>query len=129
MGGALVAISAPVYWLGLVALYLFADDIGVWPLFHGAGSYVPFTEDPGRGSASLIMPWLVLAATFAAFYARLLRGNLIEVLSEDYVRTARAKGLSERRVVLAPRRCAAAITPIVTRRSASTSASCSAARS
>jgi peptide/nickel transport system permease protein len=98
-GGALLGISAPVYWLGLVALYLFASDIGKWRLLPGAGSYVPLTDDPWKWLTSLILPWLVLASTFAAVYARLLRGNMIEVLSEDFVRTARANGLSERRVV------------------------------
>jgi peptide/nickel transport system permease protein len=113
MGGALVAISAPVYWLGLVALYLFSSDIGRFHIFKGAGSYVPFSEDPSLWFQSLIMPWFVLAAAFAAFYARLLRGNLIEVMSEDYIRTARAKGLSERRVILR-HGVRSAITPIVT---------------
>jgi peptide/nickel transport system permease protein len=112
-GGALLGISAPVYWLGLVALYLFADDIGQWPLLPGAGSYVPFTDNPWNWFTALILPWLVLASTFTAVYARLLRGNMIEVLSEDYVRTARAKGLSEQRVVLRHGLRAAA-TPLVT---------------
>jgi peptide/nickel transport system permease protein len=100
MGGALLAISAPVYWVGLVALYLFADDIGAFPLLPGANSYVPLTEDPGAWFGSLLLPWLVLAGSFTAIYARLLRGSLIETMSQDYVRTARAKGISERRVVL-----------------------------
>jgi peptide/nickel transport system permease protein len=115
MGAALVAISAPVYWLGLVTLYLFSSDIGKFkvPFFHGAGSYVPFSEDPSAWFQSLLLPWLVLAAAFAALYARLLRANLIEVMSEDYIRTARAKGLSERRVVLR-HGVRSAITPIVT---------------
>jgi peptide/nickel transport system permease protein len=113
MGGALVAISAPVYWLGLVALYLFANDIGKIHLFPGAGSYTPITDDPVRWFTSLILPWIVLAASFAAFYARLLRGNLIETMSEDYIRTARAKGLRERRVVLR-HGVRSAITPVVT---------------
>jgi peptide/nickel transport system permease protein len=113
MGAALVAISAPVYWLGLVSLYLFSNDIGKFPLFDGAGSYKPLSQDAGQWFGSLIMPWFVLAATFAAFYARLLRANLLETMSEDYIRTARAKGLSERRVVLG-HGVRAAITPIVT---------------
>ena len=113
MGAALVAISAPVYWLGLVSLYLFSNDIGKFPLFDGAGSYKPLSEDPSQWFGSLIMPWFVLAATFAAFYARLLRANLLETMSEDYIRTARAKGLTERRVVLR-HGVRAAITPIVT---------------
>ena len=99
---ALVAISAPVYWLGLVALYLFSEGHRqVPPFFKGAGSYVPFSQDPSLWFQSLIMPWFVLAAAFAAFYARLLRAALIEVMSEDYIRTARAKGLPERRVISA----------------------------
>lgn len=113
MGGALVGISAPVYWLGLLSLYLFANDIGVIKIFPGSGSYVPLSQDPGKWFTSLILPWFVLAASFAAFYARLLRGNLIEVMSEDYIRTARAKGLRERRVVLR-HGIRSAITPIVT---------------
>jgi peptide/nickel transport system permease protein len=113
MGGALVAISAPVFWLGLVCLFLFASDVGKIPIFPGSGSYVPLTQDPWRWFTSLIMPWCVLAAAFAAIYARLLRANLIEVLSEDYIRTARAKGLSERRVIF-HHALRAAITPIVT---------------
>jgi peptide/nickel transport system permease protein len=113
MFGALLAISAPVYWLGLVALYLFANDIGVIKIFPGSGKYTPFTTDPGRWFGALLLPWMVLAASFAAFYARLLRANLIETMSEDYIRTARAKGLSERRVVLR-HGLRAAITPIVT---------------
>ena len=113
MGAALVAISAPVYWLGLVALYLFSSDIGKFHLFKGAGSYVPISQDPSVWFQSLIMPWFVLAAAFAAFYARLLRANLIEVMSEDYIRTARAKGLPERRVILR-HGVRSAITPIVT---------------
>jgi peptide/nickel transport system permease protein len=113
MGGALVAISAPVYWLGLISLYLFADDIGRFKIFPGAGSYVPISEDPAKWFGSLIMPWFVLAAAFAAFYARLLRSNLVEVMSLDYIRTARAKGLPERTVVVR-HGLRSAITPIVT---------------
>jgi peptide/nickel transport system permease protein len=113
MGTALVAISAPVYWLGLLSLYLFANDIGQFPLFDGAGSYVPFSDNPAQWFSSLLLPWFILAAAFAAFYARLLRSNLIETMGEDYIRTARAKGLSERRVVLR-HGLRSAITPIVT---------------
>jgi len=113
MGTALVFVSAPVYFLGLLALYLFASDVGLIHIFPGISSYVPISEDPVKWFTSLILPWFVLAATFAAIYARLLRGNLVEVLSEDYIRTARAKGLSERRVVLR-HGVRSAITPIVT---------------
>jgi peptide/nickel transport system permease protein len=112
MGTALIFISAPVYFLGLVVLYLFADDIGVFPLLPGNSSY-----DAADGffakAETLIMPWCVLAAAFAAVYARFLRGTLIDTLQEDYIRTARAKGLSERRVIFR-HGVRAAITPIVT---------------
>ena len=113
MGGALVAISAPVYWLGLLALFLFASDIGKIPIFPGAGSYVPLTQNPWHWFTSLIMPWFVLAASFAAIYARLLRASLVETMSEDYIRTARAKGLPERQVIFR-HGMRSAITPIVT---------------
>ncbi len=116
MGSALVAISAPVYWLGLVSLYLFSKDLGKFPLFEGQGAYPQsgniFT-DPGQVIPALIMPWCVLAASFAAVYARFLRGNLLETMSEDYIRTARAKGLREPRVVF-KHGVRSAITPIVT---------------
>jgi peptide/nickel transport system permease protein len=113
MTGALLAISSPVYWLGLVSLYLFSKDIGKVPIFDGSGTYTGLTTNPGRWFGSLLLPWLVLAASFAAFYARLLRSNLIETMSEDYIRTARAKGLSERRVI-GRHAVRSAITPIVT---------------
>jgi peptide/nickel transport system permease protein len=112
MGAALVAISAPVYFLGLVALFLFSDDIGRWELLPGSGAYQEADGLLGKANA-LIMPWCVLAAAFAAVYARFLRGNLIDTLQEDYIRTARAKGLSERRVVFR-HGVRAAVTPIVT---------------
>jgi peptide/nickel transport system permease protein len=112
MGLALIAISAPVYFLGLVALFLFDQNIGRYPLLPGSGAYGDATSFFGR-AAALIMPWCVLAAAFAAVYARFLRGNLIDTMNEDYIRTARAKGLSERRVVF-KHGVRAAITPIVT---------------
>jgi peptide/nickel transport system permease protein len=113
MGTALVFVSAPEYWLGLIALYLFAADIGQVKIFPGAGSYVGLTSDPWKWFTSLLLPWLVLAAGSAAIYARLMRGSLSEVMQEDYIRTARAKGLSERRVVLR-HGVRAAINPILT---------------
>jgi peptide/nickel transport system permease protein len=113
MGTALVLVSAPEYWLGLIVLYLFASDIGQVRIFPGAGSYVGLTTDPVKWFESLILPWLVVAAGTAAIYARLIRGSLIETMDEDYIRTARAKGLSERRVVLR-HGLRSAINPIVT---------------
>ncbi len=114
---ALIAISAPVYWLGLVALYLFSKDIGkLVPIFNGQGSYPPtgtiFTN-PIAVTASLLLPWMVLASAFAASYARFMRANLIETMGEDYIRTARAKGLAEGAVVV-KHGVRSAITPIVT---------------
>jgi peptide/nickel transport system permease protein len=114
MGATLLAISAPVYWLGLMGLFFFSKDIGrVAHIFDGAGSYQPLSQAPGKWFGSLLLPWLVLAASFAAFYARLLRSNLIDTMSQDYIRTARAKGLSERAVIWR-HAVRAAITPIVT---------------
>ncbi len=109
---ALVCISAPVYWLGLVVLYLFSDDIGRFPLLPGSGSFSA-AENPLEKAESLLMPWFVLATAFAAIYARLLRANLLEVMGEDYIRTARAKGLSERRVIF-KHGARSALTPIIT---------------
>ena len=113
MGTALVLVSAPEYWLGLIALYLFASDIGRFHVLPGSGSYVGLTTDPVKWFTSLILPWLVLAASTAAIYARLMRGSLLEILGEDYIRTARSKGLTERRVVFR-HGVRSAINPIVT---------------
>jgi peptide/nickel transport system permease protein len=114
MGGALIAISAPVYWVGLVSIYLFSKDLGkLAPIFQGSGQYTPFTTNPVQWAAALMLPWIVLATAFAAIYARFLRANLLDVMGEDYIRTARAKGLGERRVVF-KHGLRSAITPIVT---------------
>ena len=103
MGLALIAISAPVYLLGLVALYLFSEDIGKLPALPGQRR-LPDAEGFFGKAEALIMPWCVLAAAFAAIYARFLRGNLIDTMQEDYIRTARAKGLSRAARGLPPRR-------------------------
>jgi peptide/nickel transport system permease protein len=114
MSGALLAISAPAYWLGLVAIYLFSKDLGkIAPLFDGAGQYTPLTTDPVKWASALVLPWFVLATAFSAVYARFLRANLLDVMGEDYIRTARAKGLGARRVVL-KHGVRSAVTPIVT---------------
>ena len=112
MGGALLLVSAPEFWLGLVLLYLFSSDIGKIKILPGAGSYTGLTSDPWKWFTSLLMPWFVLAAGSAAVFARLIRGNLLEVMDEDYIRTARAKGLPEKRVVRQGVR--ASINPVVT---------------
>jgi len=110
-----VFVSAPVYWLGLLVLFAFASDIGRFPVsfLRGSGSYVGLTVSPVHWFESLLMPWFVLAASSAAIYARLLRGSLVDVMGEDYIRTARAKGLRERRVVM-KHGVRSAITPLVT---------------
>ena len=113
MGTALVFVSAPVFWLGLVALYLFASDIGKVHVFPGSGSYIGLTVNPVKWFTSLLLPWFVLSATSAAIYARLVRGSLLQVMGEDYIRTARAKGLRERQVVL-KHGMRSAISPLVT---------------
>jgi peptide/nickel transport system permease protein len=99
MSAARALVSTPAFWLGLVMLALFARDVGDLPILPGANAYVPLTVSPVRWFTSLLLPWLVLATTQAAIYSRLLRGNLREVMGEDFIRTARAKGVRERRVV------------------------------
>jgi peptide/nickel transport system permease protein len=108
----LAFISAPVFWLGLVALYLFAQDVGVFSIFPGIGSYADAGNFASR-AWSLTLPWIVLALATAAIYARYLRSQMIDVMGEDYIRTARAKGLPERTVILR-HELRSAITPIVT---------------
>ena len=109
MGFALFGVSAPVFWLGLMFLFVFWQKLGI---AAGTG-YVAFGENPLSWLNHMIMPWVVLALLFAAFYARMVRGNLIETMGEDYIRTARAKGLSERRVIM-KHGLRAGLTPVVT---------------
>lgn len=99
MVSSLALISAPVFWLGLIALYLFSTDAGaILPIFPGIGAYLD-AESVAAKAWALSLPWLVMAAASAAIYARYMRSSLLETMSEDYVRTARAKGLRERDVV------------------------------
>jgi|SRR5438477_2813707 len=104
--------SAPVFWLGLVGLYLFASDVGIFHIFPGIGSYLDANTFLQK-CWSLFLPWIVLAAASAAIYARYLRSSMIDVMSEDYIRTARAKGLGESRVIMG-HVVRSAVTPIVT---------------
>jgi peptide/nickel transport system permease protein len=112
---ALVGLSFPTFLLGLLLLYLLyyqlTTSLGV-NLFP-AGGYVPLTQDPLSWAHHLILPWFTLALTEAAIYVRITRGSMLEVLGEDYVRTARAKGLSERRVVYR-HGLRSALTPVIT---------------
>lgn len=110
MGFALFGISAPVYWLGLVSLYLFSRDGDLLRIFPGQGSCIEF--NPVRCAPSFVLPWLVLALGFAAFYARMVRSSMLQTLREDYVRTARAKGLPEQQVIV-KHAARGALTPVV----------------
>jgi peptide/nickel transport system permease protein len=95
---ALIGISLPVFWLGLMVRYLFAQ--GHPFAFLPDGGYVPLTSNPWQWFTHLLMPWWVLAVLFIGFYGRVLRSNMLDVMNEDYVRTARAKGLAPKRVLL-----------------------------
>jgi peptide/nickel transport system permease protein len=95
---ALIGISMPVFWLGIITRYYLAEG-GVTTFFPD-GEYVGLTQDPLKWFSHLILPWLVLAVLFIGFYGRVLRGNILDTINEDYVRTAKAKGLSPRRIML-----------------------------
>ena len=97
---ALVGISFPTFVLGMLSLYVlyFLPTKAGITLFPPSG-YTPITQNPLDWAWHLILPWMTLALVSAAVYARLTRGQMLEVLGEDYIRTARAKGLTERRVV------------------------------
>jgi peptide/nickel transport system permease protein len=107
---ALFGVSAPVFWLSYVLLYV------LWFKLHVAPSS---GLDPGQSLLSavvhgkFVLPWFALALTYSAFYARIIRSSLIETMNEDFIRTARAKGLSERRVILR-HGVRVAISPVVT---------------
>lgn len=90
-----VGVSAPSYLVGLLGILLFGFTLDMVPVT----GYVPLTENPVQWLWHLVLPWVVLAVLSAAVYARLTRGQMLEVLSEDYIRTARAKGLREWRVI------------------------------
>lgn len=94
-GVSIAGISIPVFLLAPVLIYLFANQLGIFP----NGQYVPFSEDPWEWAKHLILPWFTLAAISIGFYSRVVRSNMLDVMNEDYVRTARAKGLGERQVM------------------------------
>jgi peptide/nickel transport system permease protein len=111
---ALTFLSMPTFVLGLLMLlvfYYYLTQAGfAW--FPAAG-FVPFTQSPAQWADHLILPWFTLALVQAAVYTRLVRGSLLDVLGEDYIRTARAKGL-RRRTVIYKHGVRAALTPVVT---------------
>jgi peptide/nickel transport system permease protein len=95
--GALIGISMPVFWLGIIVRYVFAQDHPFH--FMPDGDYVPLTTNPWQWFVHLLMPWFVLAILFVGFYGRVLRSNILDTINEDYVRTAKAKGLPYKRVM------------------------------
>ena len=109
MGVALAGVSLPIFFTGLIALELFSYK---WPIFPNV-QFVPFTENPALWARNLVLPWVTLAFLYAALYARLTRAGMLETMGEDYIRTARAKGLPERTVIF-KHGLRAALTPIIT---------------
>jgi peptide/nickel transport system permease protein len=95
---ALIGISMPVFWLGIIVRYLFAQDHPFH--FMPDGEYVGLFDNPWQWFIHLLMPWLVLAVLFIGFYGRVLRSNILDTINEDYVRTAKAKGLPYRTVLV-----------------------------
>jgi peptide/nickel transport system permease protein len=109
VGLALVGYSFPTFFIGLLLLFFVVIQWQLLPFPY----YVPFTDDPVRWFQTMILPWITIAMVFAAFYTRLTRTQMLETLGEDYIRTARAKGLSER-VVIRKHAFRAGLTPLVT---------------
>ncbi len=109
MGIALIGVSLPIFFTGLISLELFSYK---WPIFPNV-QYVSFTTNPLLWARNLVLPWICLAFLYAALYARLTRAGMLETMSEDYIRTARAKGLPEHTVIV-KHGLRAALTPIVT---------------
>ncbi|MFE7193177.1 ABC transporter permease [Kitasatospora sp. NPDC057541] len=109
MGIALAGVSLPVFFTGALLLTVFSYE---WPILDNL-EYTNFTDNPLMWARNLILPWISLAFLYSALYARLTRAGMLETMSEDYIRTARAKGLVESKVVTR-HGLRAALTPIVT---------------
>jgi peptide/nickel transport system permease protein len=112
---ALLFYSMPTFVLGLLMiwiLYSVLTNHGV-PIFPAPGAWTPFTTNPLAWAHDLILPWLTIALVSAATYTRLTRGAMLDVFGEDYIRTARSKGMPERRVILV-HNLRASLTPVVT---------------
>ena len=92
---AMIGVSTPVFLLGALLLYVLAYKLSLFP----NGGYVPLTADPAEWLYHMILPWTALSALFIGIYSRVMRSNVLDTLSEDYVRTARAKGLTRSRVL------------------------------
>jgi peptide/nickel transport system permease protein len=109
MTTSLAAVSLPIFFTGPLLLLIFEYGLGWLPNVQ----YEPITQDPLQFLRSMILPWVALAFLFAALYARLTRSNMVETMGEDFIRTARSKGLTRRTVVI-KHGLRAALTPIVT---------------
>ncbi|MFI6813814.1 ABC transporter permease [Nonomuraea sp. NPDC050328] len=109
MAGTLASASVPVYFTAMMLLLVVVQHFELLPY----PDYVAITEDPGAWAGNLLLPWLTLASLYAAMYARQTRSSMIETMGEPYIRTARAKGLPERTVVV-KHGMRAGLTPIVT---------------
>ncbi|GAA2730918.1 ABC transporter permease [Actinocorallia aurantiaca] len=107
---ALAGVSLPIYFTGLVSLAVFAYGLKLWP--NGV-AYSSFLGNPLDWAYNLVLPWVTLAFLHAALYARLTRAGMLETLNEDYIRTARAKGLPEK-TVITKHALRASLTPILT---------------
>jgi peptide/nickel transport system permease protein len=110
MGVALAGVSLPIFFTGLLSLSVFSYRLHMFP---AGGSYTPITQNPLDWAYDLVLPWITLAFLYSAAYARLTRAGMLETMNEDYIRTARAKGLPERTVVV-KHGLRSALTPITT---------------
>jgi peptide/nickel transport system permease protein len=93
---AMLGVSFPPFFLGAVLIYYLGYQANIFPL----GGYVPFTQSPWQWFTHLLLPWFTLSVLFIGFYSRVLRSTILDTINEDYIRTARAKGLSERQVLI-----------------------------
>jgi peptide/nickel transport system permease protein len=110
MGVALAGVSLPIFYTGWMSLAIFSYTFG-WTA--KGGSFTPFVDNPAEWAYDLLLPWITLAFLFSAGYARLTRAGMLETMGEDFIRTARAKGLPERTVVI-KHGLRATLTPITT---------------
>ena len=110
MGVALAGVSLPIFFTGLLALSIFSYWLGITA---PGGSYTPIEDNPLLWAYDLLLPWITLAFLYAAGYARLTRAGMLDTMGEDFIRTARAKGLPERTVVL-KHGLRSALTPVLT---------------
>jgi peptide/nickel transport system permease protein len=92
----MAGVSFPPFFLGAVLLYFLGYKANIFPL----GDYVPLTKNPWQWAVHLVLPWITLSVLFIGFYSRVLRSTILDAINEDYVRTAHAKGLSDRQVLL-----------------------------